>query len=175
MKSEPIPAVDYAPRVCACGCGATIPLRKPGKPIRTYIYGHSRRKSPNEYEIRDAGYKTPCWIWQRSMRRAYGVGWEHGKNISAHRLMYRRHKGDIPDGLHLDHLCRNRACVNPDHLEPVTCKENIVRGLSTKLNRFVVDDIRNLVMEGTPKKTITSFYGISKSYLNMVLRRAVWK
>jgi len=51
-----------------------------------------------------------------------------GKNKVAHRISYELLKGDIPEGLDLDHLCRNRGCVNPDHLEPVTRKENLLRG-----------------------------------------------
>ena len=50
------------------------------------------------------------------------------KNIMAHRLIYEHFNGPIPDGLQIDHLCRNRACCNPAHLEPVTQQENIARG-----------------------------------------------
>lgn len=46
----------------------------------------------------------------------------------AHRVAYELLVGPIPPGLQLDHLCRNRACVRPDHLEPVTCRENLLRG-----------------------------------------------
>lgn len=46
----------------------------------------------------------------------------------AHRISYEHFTGPIPAGLHLDHLCRNRACVNPEHCEPVTCRENVRRG-----------------------------------------------
>lgn len=46
----------------------------------------------------------------------------------AHRVYYEARFGPIPAGLQLDHLCRNRGCVNPDHLEPVTCRENLMRG-----------------------------------------------
>lgn len=53
-----------------------------------------------------------------------------GKKVSAHRVSYEAFIGPIPAGLDLDHLCRNRACINPYHLEPVTHRENVIRGVS---------------------------------------------
>lgn len=59
--------------------------------------------------------------------RGYGQFWDGTKTVRAHRFSYELARGKIPEGLDLDHLCRNRACVRPDHLEPVTDKENVHR------------------------------------------------
>ena len=71
-----------------------------------------------------------CWLWLGSARgNGYGGGLANGKNYRAHRFAYERCVGLIPNGLTLDHLCRNRICVNPKHLEPVTSRENNLRGI----------------------------------------------
>lgn len=73
-----------------------------------------------------------CWLWTKSRSRD-GYGWAslNNKTYQAHRLVYLLSEGQIPDGLVLDHLCRRRHCVNPDHLEPVTPGENIRRSTLT--------------------------------------------
>lgn len=72
-----------------------------------------------------------CWEWKASTANGYGrFWWGRGKSSLAHRYSYETTKGPVPEGLELDHLCRNRACVNPDHLEPVTRLVNQRRGNS---------------------------------------------
>lgn len=69
-----------------------------------------------------------CWVWVAGKRRGYGHFFLNGNSISAHRFSYELLVSKIPEGLQLDHLCKNRSCVNPDHLEPVTLQENLRRG-----------------------------------------------
>ena len=73
-----------------------------------------------------------CWLWLAGTARGYGmIDLSHSRRRAlAHRVAYELARGPIPDGLQLDHLCRNPRCVNPAHLDPVTCLENVRRGLS---------------------------------------------
>lgn len=70
--------------------------------------------------------ETPCWDWPHSRRDKNGYAVY--KQQRAHRVFYEMIVGTIPEGLVLDHLCRNEGCVNPQHVEPVTHRENILRG-----------------------------------------------
>lgn len=70
-----------------------------------------------------------CWLWTASQDNGYGNFWSGTRQMRAHRWSYERLIGPVPDGLELDHLCRVRHCVNPDHLEPVTHRENSRRGV----------------------------------------------
>lgn len=70
-----------------------------------------------------------CWEWTGGINwKGYGKTWFDGATRQAHRVMYELLVGPISDGMQLDHLCRNRSCVNPDHLEPVTSRVNTLRG-----------------------------------------------
>lgn len=71
-----------------------------------------------------------CWEWQGSLTSAgYGRTSVNGKTVFTHRYSYEQIVGPIPEGLVIDHLCRNRSCCNPGHLEPVTNRENVLRGI----------------------------------------------
>jgi hypothetical protein len=72
-----------------------------------------------------------CWLWSGYVgREGYGRTYYAGrKGLSVHRLAYELSVGPIPPGLVIDHLCRVHNCVNPDHLEPVTNRENVLRGI----------------------------------------------
>lgn len=75
----------------------------------------------------DIDPENECWAWRRARNGdGYGIVHLNGRALRAHRLAYELLVGPIPEGLVLDHLCRNRACVNPDHLEPVTQRVNVV-------------------------------------------------
>jgi HNH endonuclease len=80
-----------------------------------------------------------CWVWPAGRTTksegAYGLTKLDGKNWLVHRLVYTHLKGEIPEGLHLDHLCCNRLCANPDHLEPVTPGTNNERRSWLKQHR----------------------------------------
>jgi HNH endonuclease len=93
------------------------------------VYGDERL--PLRFWRRVSIAATGCWLWVRPMPDGYGrlrYGGKGSKFGVAHRFSYEALVGSIPLGLQLDHLCRVRNCVNPDHLEPVTSRENTFRG-----------------------------------------------
>ena len=83
---------------------------------------------------------TGCWDWTGYiMPNGYGkLTIPEQRSNLAHRLVYEEYVGPIPEGLDIDHLCRNRACVNPDHLEPVTRSVNLARSPIVRAMRAAV-------------------------------------
>lgn len=73
---------------------------------------------------------TGCWLWTDALDDdGYGSVMVDRKRLRAHRVSYEHHRGLIPEGLTLDHLCRTRSCINPDHLEAVSNRVNVLRGV----------------------------------------------
>lgn len=80
----------------------------------------------------DVDKTNGCWEW---LGLKYSNGYGRFNGTSSHRLSYESHIGPIFKGMDIDHLCRNRACCNPDHLEPVTRQENLRRGVGIELQK----------------------------------------
>jgi hypothetical protein len=79
----------------------------------------------------DRSGRYACWPWTAAvMPTGYGIFGVAGTSRLAHRIAFELARGPIPTGMVLDHLCRNRACCNPEHMEPVTQIENVRRGIS---------------------------------------------
>lgn len=81
---------------------------------------------------------TGCWLWNgggHGREKDYGGFGYLGKKVYAHRIAFMLFRGKVPEGLCLDHLCKTPRCVNPDHLEPVTLKENVLRGRNHEIAR----------------------------------------
>lgn len=134
------------PGYCECGCGRYLGFwertsRKygwfKGEPKR-FAVGHSQRSHPT-IEGRfwgkvDRSAPNGCWEWTGNITaKGYGLFTVRPgpRTVSVHRFAYELVVGPIPEGLQLDHLCRNRKCVNPAHLEPVTNRENYMRSPRT--------------------------------------------
>lgn len=121
--------------LCHCGCGekATLATKTStrdrtvkGQPVRFLPSHHMRTWSGPKYVVEDRGYETPCWIWQGKLNSS-GYG--------PHVREWEKVNGPVPAGRQLDHLCRVRVCINIDHMEPVTPRENTLRSANPEITR----------------------------------------
>ncbi len=121
----------------------------------------------------DRGYSTPCWIWDSHVV-AKGYGRFYGKRIgtstAAHRESWVRAGRTIPAGFQIDHLCRQPSCVNPDHLEPVPRRDNVMRGDGAHL---VAMDIRDLSDLGIPEDVIANRFEVTVATVRIIIRRSL--
>ncbi len=173
---------------CQCGCGEITNLaphtnhkrgRVKGRPYR-FIKGHNNRDvgiSNNLGVAYTVDNKTGCWLWGCSKTpTGYGQFRYKGKNVYAHRHFYEKYKELIPDGYCIDHLCRSRACVNPDHMEPVTQAENVRRGIQTKLTWHNVRLIRSVrTITGLSFAKLATLFGCSQHTIFEICHNLAWE
>ena len=118
---------------------------------------------------------SACWEWTASRKPAgYGQLNDRGRIVYAHREAYAAVHGPIPEDLQIDHLCRNRGCVNPAHMELVTTAVNVQRGKNSKLSPTKVREIRRLARTHTPRTVIAKRFGVDTSVVGRVIRRQAW-
>jgi len=159
---------------CQCGCEGDAPIAQKtqkanglyaGQPTR-FIKQHHARKHTPRYEVHDTGYETPCWIWVGVVDHAgYGRISIEGERQQAytHVLFFERANGSVPDGLHVHHLCEQKACCNPDHLEAVT--QLVHRRIHMKISMETREEIRRAT--GSTRQ-IARRFGVSKSHVALI-------
>lgn len=129
----------------------------------------------------DMGYKTPCRLWMASLRSGYGRFCAKGKMVYAHRYIYTKTKGALPIGFQPDHLCKVRACANPDHLEAVTSRVNTLRGIGpTAQNARKTHCVRGHPLSGNNVWIRPSKYGrycrtCMRDHRRMTDKKRNWK
>lgn len=146
--------------LCQCGCGRKTKVSNRTLVSHGWVVGKPRPFVPgHRYEFRQDVKETRfwclmrirpngCWDWIGTIDdKGYGkysdVRNRFNRTMKAHRLAYELIFGSVPPKLELDHSCRNRSCVNPWHLEPVTHLVNMRRGANTKLSDEQIAAIRN--------------------------------
>lgn len=118
--------------------------------------------------------RSLCWRWPYGKNKhGYGVISRDGKCVDAHKFLYEIIKGKTPHGSELDHTCRNRWCVNPEHQEPVSHAENCRRGGNTKLTKENVAEIRRLHASKTQAE-IAKIFGVSRASIGLIHQGKRW-
>lgn len=143
------------------------------KPIRDSQLRPNQLKRFSNYVVDANG----CWIWTGRLDRKhlYGLTSHNNRPTMAHRLFYEHFVGAIPDGYVVHHKCSVPACVNPDHLEPLSVQENIWRKPNLKLTPKQVEEIRYLGNTiGVAATTLSGQFGVPARHIRRVLTGGQW-
>lgn len=163
--------------ICQCGCGLFTAKNKESHPSRGVIKGEYKRFARghrialvDRFEVDE---RTGCWNWLLAVDKGGYGDVSRPPYRSAHRWFYEMIVGPIDEGLDLDHTCRNRRCVNPQHLEPVPTVVNVRRGLGTTLSEEQAREAVSLIGT-TPYTEIARLLGVSKSAIVHLANGRTW-
>lgn len=171
---------------CKCGCGYLMPVLKRNRYGRGakrgepwYILGHRRTGQKGPYlpiQNRCVISENGCWLWQGYTNFGYAYGNYKGKKGRVHKIVFEEKNGKVPVGMVLDHLCRIKHCVNPDHLEVVTSAINTRRGLLSKLSDNNVEEIieATRIPEWGQYAALARKYRVSPSLISMIAMGKRW-
>jgi hypothetical protein len=174
--------------MCQCGCGDEAPKATYTHTTHGYVIdepvlfinGHSwsgkaRNEGPEFIEDENG-----CHIWQGACvysgkeRHPYGRKTYRGKKIMAHRFYWEKEHGPIPEGLEIDHLCKQTLCVNVLHLDVVDHVKNVRRGNHTKLTSDDVMCIRKLIERGISNRAIARMYHCTEGAIRGISSGRSW-
>jgi hypothetical protein len=117
--------------------------------------------------------ETGCIEWQGSTN-SKGYGFANGQLV--HRTAWETIHGEVPDGHHVHHHCRNKLCANVDHLEPLRPEDHArADGRPLKLNEDKVRQIIALVRLGATQREVAELFGISRPYVSLIASRQRWR
>lgn len=182
------------PKLCACGCGQSVPVARFPTQQRQYISGH-QPTLPRPLDVRfwakvEKRGPDDCWQWQGSLdRKGYGViKVGKGKIARAHRVSWILAYGDIDDTLFIMHSCDNPGCVNPAHMSLGTCADNLkdmrdkgrhVHGEThpfSKLTAAQVTLIRTEYASGNiTQQELAAKYGVGPKHISRIVTYRRWK
>jgi len=124
-----------------------------------------------------------CWEWLGNKCKGYGRYWYNGKDIQAHRYSWILHNGLIPEGLLVRHKCREK-CVNPEHLELGTNKDNAndkirdgtsLRGIKNSHNKLIPEQVKEIRARATEsQKDLAIEFGVNRTTINSIILRKAW-
>jgi HNH endonuclease len=145
----------------------TTPRRRPGRPITVTI------------REEDRGFSSPCWIWTGTKTiDGYGMLNRGGYHGYSHRYYFLEEYGEIPEGALLDHLCLQRECCRPSHLEPVTHAINVRRSRVAKLTPTRVQMIRAAWADRknnpVTQRELADRFGISQPQISNIVTWNQW-